>query len=301
MHHHHRTLPGPADLARLKNHHRISVCIPTLNEAATIGPIVHSIRKHLMDEIPLVDELLVIDSGSTDPTLENATRAGASAHLSAHIAPHRGTHQGKGENLWKALHLATGDLICYIDGDIRNFHPGFVTGLLAPLLIDDRADFVKAWYERPLAIGNDLFAGGGRVTEILVRPVLSLFYPELTSILQPLSGEYAARRPLLESLAFPTGYGVEIAHLIDLATSGQLHRVAQTNLEQRIHRNRGDADLGRMAFAILRVVLDRLQRSGRLDLANPLPEIHRAWSFAGGHPHEHLTRIAEPERPPLRP
>ncbi len=298
---HHRQFADPGALVARKQAHRIAVCIPTLNEAATIGPIVDCIRHHLMDGAPLVDELLVIDSGSTDATRDLAAAAGATVHLSAAIAPHLGSHLGKGENLWKALLCATGDMICYIDGDIRNFHPGFVTGLIGPLLIDPATDFVKAYYERPLSQGDDLHpSGGGRVSEILVRPLLSLFYPELAAILQPLAGEYAARRPLLESLAFPTGYGVEIAHLIDLAQAGKLGNIAQTDLEQRVHRNRGDAELGRMAFAILRVVLRRLERDGKLTLTDPLPDLHRAWSCCGPDPLEILTSITEPERPALR-
>lgn len=300
-HHHHRQFQDIGALVELKRTHRITVCIPTLNEADSIGPIVASIRHHLMGSAPLVDELLVIDSGSTDATRSLAAAAGAQVHLSAAIAPELGSHLGKGENLWKALHIATGDLICYIDGDIRNFHPGFVTGLVGPLLADPAVDYVKAFYERPLSRGDDLHpTGGGRVSEILVRPLLSLFYPELCAILQPLAGEYAARRPLLETLAFPTGYGVEIAHLIDLAATGKLGHIAQTDLEQRVHRNRGDAELGRMAFAILRVVLRRLERDGRLTLTNPLPDLHRAWSFHDPDPREILTVITEPERPPLR-
>jgi glucosyl-3-phosphoglycerate synthase len=296
--HHYRQFQDIGALVALKQSRRVSVCIPTLNEAATIGPIVACIREHLMTAAPLVDELLVIDSGSTDSTRTLAAAAGAQVHLSAAIAPHLGTHLGKGENLWKALHVATGDLICYIDGDISNFHPGFVTGLVGPLLRDPDTDFVKAFYERPLSQGDDLHpTGGGRVSEILVRPLLSLFYPELTAVLQPLAGEYAARRPLLESLPFPTGYGVEIAHLIDLAAMGTLDRLAQTDLEQRVHRNRGDAELGRMAFAILRVVLRRLERDGRLTLKDPLPALHRAWSFHGPDPREIVTPISEPERP----
>jgi glucosyl-3-phosphoglycerate synthase len=162
-------------------------------------------------------------------------------------------------------------------------------------------DYVKAFYERPLSHGDDLHpSGGGRVSEILIRPLLSLFYPELSAVLQPLSGEYAARRPLLESLAFPTGYGVEIAHLIDLAAAGTLGRIAQTDLEQRVHRNRSDAELGRMAFALMLVVLRRLERDGKLSLTDPLPTLHRAWSFHGSDPREILTSITEPERPPVR-
>ncbi len=280
---------------------RISVCIPTLNEAATIGEIVSTIHRRLMRDYPLVDEILVIDSGSSDGTREYAAANGATVHLSHEIAPSHGTHRGKGENLWKALHVATGDIICYVDGDISNFHPRFISGLVGPLLIDPEIDFVKAHYERPLANGGDLHrTGGGRVSEILIRPLLSLFYPSLTSIFQPLSGEYGARRSLLESLSFPTGYGVEIAHLIDLAGAGKLDRIAQIDLDQRIHRNRDDAELSMMSFAILRTVMRRLERDGLIALANPLPDLHRSWIHEEGFAREILTEIPEPERPPIR-
>jgi glucosyl-3-phosphoglycerate synthase len=300
--HHHRDFADSGRLAKLKlaQSQRLSVCIPTLNEAATIGPIVELIRRELSDQTGLVDEILVIDSGSTDSTREIATAAGAKVYLSATIAPSYGTFLGKGENLWKALHVASGDLICYIDGDISNFHTGFVTGLVGPLLTDPSTDYVKAFYQRPLLRGQNLDpTGGGRVSEILVRPLLSLFYPELTGILQPLAGEYAARRTLLETLAFPTGYGVEIAHLIDLSRAGKLAAFAQTDLEQRVHRNRDDSELSRMAFAILRVVLGRLQEDGKLTLENPLPDLHRAWLFAENEPIEILTSVPESERPPV--
>lgn len=282
--------------------HTISVCIPTLDEGGTIGAIVSSIRSELMEVVPLIDEILVIDSGSTDGTCELAARAGASVHISADIAPTLGTFQGKGENLWKALRAATGDLICYIDGDITNFHPRFVTGLVGPLLHDPGIGYVKAFYERPLDHSQGFRqTGGGRVSEILVRPLLSLFYPELTRFLQPLSGEYAARRSLLETLAFPTGYGVEIAHLIDISSYHNLSVTAQTDLDQRYHRNRTDTELGRMAFAILQVVLRRLQRDRKLTLTDALSHIHRTWQFDGIQITEESISIPEPERPPWKP
>lgn len=277
---------------------RVSVCIPTLNEAETIGSIVGIVRSELMRNIPLVDEVLVVDSNSSDNTRDLAASAGAMVFQSAKIAPEKGSHTGKGENLWKALHVATGDIICYLDGDIANFHPGFVTGLIGPLLEDPEVDYVKAYYERPLASGTT--SGGGRVSEIIVRPLISLFYQELAPILQPLSGEYAARRDLLESLPFPTGYGVEIAHLIDLARAGLLERVAQCDLEKRVHRNRDDGDLGDTAFAILRVALRRLERDGELTLASPLPEIHQRWLIDETGVEAVSSHIPEPERPPLR-
>ena len=289
-------------LAELKRstHQRIAVCIPTLNEAKTIGSIVSIIHTELVRSAGLVDEIIVIDSGSTDGTRENARDAGASVHLSAEVPPVAGKHSGKGENLWKALHASTGDIICYIDGDISNFHSGFVTGLVGPLLTDSKIDYVKAYYERPLAYGDESRStGGGRVSEILIRPLISLFYPELGGIIQPLSGEYAARRTVLESLPFPTGYGVEIAHLIDLARDGRISGIAQTDLVRRVHRNRDDDELGSMAFALLKVVLRRLERDQKLTLANPLPDLSQSWMIEGDEPRMLSQIIPEPERPPV--
>ncbi len=278
----------------------VTVCIPTLNEAETIGAIVHRIRTELVEHVALVDEILLVDSGSTDSTAEIAAAEGAVVFTSTAIAPEAGTYSGKGENLWKALHVARGSILCFIDGDIMNFHSGFVPGLVGPLLENAEIDYVKAFYERPLAFGGAPHAtGGGRVSEILVRPFISLFYPDLVEFLQPLAGEYAARRGLLESLAFPVGYGVEIAHLIDMARDGALGRIAQVDLEKRIHRNRDDGDLGDTAFAILRVMLRRLERDGRLTLAGELPENHQRW-LIDENGIERITRhLPEPERPPL--
>jgi len=296
---HHSAFSDARRLAGLKTG-PISVCIPTLDEEATIGEIISVIRRELMESVPLVDELLVIDSGSSDRTREAAAAAGATVHLSAAVSPEHGSHRGKGENLWKALFASRGDIICYVDGDISNFHPRFVTGLLGPLLCHPEIDYVKAHYERPLSNGGELHrTGGGRVSEILIRPLLSLFYPELTPVFQPLSGEYAARRTLLETLPFPTGYGVEIAHLIDLLAMGRMDSVSQVDLDQRIHRNREDGELGRMSFTILRTILHRLERDGKITLHQALEELHRTWEHDGGEPQKIETLIAEPERPPF--
>lgn len=300
---HHSQFADARRLSELKTSagQSVSVCIPTFNEAETIAAIITTIRSELIGEVPLVDEILVIDSGSNDGTRDLARQAGATVFRSSEIAPETGSHCGKGENLWKALHAAKGSIICYLDGDISNFHPGFVTGLLGPLLSDPEIDYVKAYYERPLTLGDAMHSnGGGRVSEILVRPMISLFYPELAGVLQPLSGEYAARRTLLETLPFPTGYGVEIAHLIDLARAGMLERIAQTDLEKRIHRNRDNGDLGDTAFAILRVVFRRLERDGKLTLAGNLTDIHQRWLIDATSIEPVIKNIPEPERPPLR-
>ncbi|BCU79191.1 glucosyl-3-phosphoglycerate synthase [Luteolibacter sp. LG18] len=299
---HHSRFADVTRLAALKRGQRVSVCIPTLDEADTIGRIVTTVRRELMERVPLVDELLVIDSGSTDATRELAREAGATIHLSADIAPEQGTFRGKGENLWKALHVATGDIICFVDGDICNFHERFVTGLVGPLLEDASLDYVKAFYERPLAHPHGFRpTGGGRVTEILVRPLLSMFYPALTTFLQPLSGEYAARRETFRALPFPCGYGVELAHLIDLSATIGLGRIAQTDLDERHHRNRSDEDLGRTAFGILQVLFRRLERDGKLTLTGPLPEILKSWQFDGETLAVESLSVPEPERPALEP
>lgn len=299
---HHAQFADVDALVALKKSHRISVCIPTLDEADTIGAIVSTIRETLVSQHGFVDEILVIDSGSLDGTRDIAAAAGGIVHLASDILADSESHQGKGENLWKALHVSAGDIICYIDGDISNFHPGFITGLVGPLLIEPEIDYVKAYYERPLAYGDEFHStGGGRVSEILIRPLISLFYPELGGILQPLSGEYAARRSTLESLAFPVGYGVEIAHLIDLAKEGNIHRIAQTDLVKRVHRNRDDDELGSMAFALLRVIIRRLERDGKISLAKPLPDLYQSWTVDAGGFHLLSKSIPEPERLPINP
>lgn len=301
---HHTRFSGADELAGLKRGQKltVSVCIPTLNEAESIGTIVRLIRQTLVDHTGLVDDVWVIDSGSSDATREIAADAGATVRLATEIRPSETTFRGKGENLWKALHEAKGDLVCFIDGDVSNFTPRFVTGLLGPLLIDPGIDYVKAFYERPFTGPRGFHpTGGGRVSEILVRPLLSLFYPELTAFLQPLAGEYAARRQVFETLPFPTGYGVELAHLIDLLKLGKLPATAQVDLDERVHRNRSDEELGRMAFGILQVLFRRLERDGKLSLSAPLPEMLRAWQFDGTALTELAQAAPEPERPAIRP
>lgn len=297
-HFHHLDFSNRSEFVDRLHGRRACLAIPTLNEAATIGPIVDIARRELMDTYPILDQILVVDSGSTDATCNIARDAGATVCQSAEIAPSHGSLPGKGENLWKSLLATDADLMCWIDGDIRGFHAGFVTGLLGPMLFDDSIDYVKAYYERPLGI-NDPSANGGRVSEILVRPILSLFYPGLAKVIQPLSGEYAARRTLLEQLPFPTGYGVEIAHLIDIHGMDKSGAIAQTDLVRRVHRNRPNAELGRMSFALMQVIFRRLHRDGHLSLNRPLPSEFHGWDFSNVHPQPYLTEIPEPERPPI--
>ena len=230
----------------------ISLCIPTLNEERTIGKEIVVFKSELMDRYPLIDEIAVIDSGSNDRTLEVAKSYGADVYFSGDILPGQGFKRGKGENLWKAIHQLRGDIIVYVDADIKNIHPRFVTGLVGPLLWQDEIRYVKAFYDRPLAFSQGIRpSGGGRVTEILVRPLFSLFFPELTAIVQPLSGEYAVRREVLEAIHFPIGYGVETSHILDVYRKWGLEAFGQTDLDQRVHRNQSTLSLGKMAFGIL--------------------------------------------------
>ncbi len=250
---------------------KISLCIPTLNEEATIGKEIVVFKSELMTRYPLVDEFAVVDSGSTDKTLEVAASFGADVYLSRDILPDMGEKRGKGENLWKAVYQLNGDIIVYIDADIKNIHPRFVYGLVAPLIYRPEIKYVKAFYERPLAFSQGIRpSGGGRVTEILIRPLFSLFFPELTGMIQPLSGEYAVRRDVLEAIPFPIGYGVETSHLIDVYRKWGLDAFAQTDLDQRVHRNQATRDLAKMSFGILHTFLLRLQSNG---LINQLPEL----------------------------
>ncbi|MCD6574398.1 glucosyl-3-phosphoglycerate synthase [Candidatus Aerophobetes bacterium] len=246
---------------------KISLAFPTLNEAETIGEEIQVMRNELQINYPLIDEIAVIDSGSTDNTLKIAEEAGAKVYLASECLPQYGYVRGKGENLWKSLYLLEGDIILWVDADIKNIHPKFAYGLLGPLLEFDDICYVKGFYERPIKIGSRIRrSGGGRVTEILVRPLLSNFYPELSGFLQPLSGEYAGRREILEKLPFRVGYGVEIGLLIDIYEQYGLFSLAQVDLDKRIHRNRNLDDLGRMSFVILHTFFTRLQQQGIISI-----------------------------------
>jgi glucosyl-3-phosphoglycerate synthase len=275
----------------------ISLCLPTLNEERTIGQEIVILKAELSDHYPLLDEIAVIDSGSTDRTCEIAASFGA---IASECLPEHGNRSGKGENLWKALYLLRGDIIVYVDTDIQNIHPRFVYGLVGPLIQNPQVHYVKAFYDRPLAFSGGLRpTGGGRVTEILIRPLFSLFYPELTAILQPLSGEYAGRRSILEQIPFPVGYGVETAMLIDIYERLGLEAFAQTDLDRRIHRNQETVALGRMAFGVLRTFLSRLQREDLVRLKNELPTIMRQYEVGKSDYRQIEHTIEEFERPPM--
>lgn len=279
---------------------KISLCIPTLNEEKTIGKEIVIFKSELMDRYPLIDEFAVIDSGSTDRTREVAASYGADVYLSSEILPSQGTKKGKGENLWKAIYQLEGDIICYVDADIKNIHPRFVTGLVAPLLFKDDIKYVKAFYDRPLAFSQGIRpSGGGRVTEILVRPLFSLFFPELTALIQPLSGEYAVRREVLEQIPFPIGYGVETSHILDVYNKWGLDAFGQTDLDQRVHRNQSTLSLGKMSFGILQSFLRRIEAFGMVDKLPDMSNIFRQFQAQENRYEQVMVEIIEEERPPM--
>lgn len=276
----------------------VSVCVPTLNEEATIGPIVSSIRRGLV-EPRVADELVVVDSHSTDATARIARAEGAEVVQDTEILPDLEPSSGKGEALWKALFVLKGDLIVWVDADIEDFHPRFVYGPLGPLLADPSIGYVKAFYERPLQVDGEMQAsGGGRVTELVARPLINMFWPELAALLQPLAGEYAARRDIIEQVPFFTDYGVEFGLLVDVWGRFGLDALAQVDLGQRIHRNRSLEELSPMAFAVIRTALKRLEGSDRAAIK---VEMHREllqFAKENGDYRATTSTIEVIERPP---
>lgn len=256
-------------LLAAKGGRSVSVVIPARNEAGTVADVVSQIEQALRRP-GLVDELVVIDSDSTDDTAAVARRAGAQVYAARSIDTGTAPSPGKGEALWKALFVTTGDLLVFIDADLTSWGPHFVTGLLGPLLTDENTQLVKGFYDRLLddqPDGPDGNPQGGRVTELCARPLLNLYWPELAAVVQPLAGEWAIRRSALESLSIPVGYGVEFATLTDVWAGRGLSAIAQVDLGQRGHRHQGVHDLGVMAAEILATAMRRLP--GGLGPAEP--------------------------------
>jgi glucosyl-3-phosphoglycerate synthase len=250
----------PAALLRAKRRggHRTSVVLPARDEEATVGRLVADIARRWVHDVPLVDELVVVDSDSTDRTAEVARRAGADVVAAAEVLPAHGTRPGKGEALWKSLAATTGDLLVFLDADLLGDVDHYVPGLLAPLLTDPAVAYVKGCYTRPLELdGRTVPSGGGRVTELTARPLLNALWPELAGFVQPLGGEYAGRRSALEQVPFVAGYGVEIGLLIDLLGVAGLAGLAQVDLGERRHTSQSDEALGVMAGQVLSAVLAR--------------------------------------------
>ena len=288
-------------LVKLKKKQRvkISVCIPTLNEHKTIARVVGIIKKRCIEQFCLVDEIVVMDDDSTDGTPELAEKAGAKVFFTSQCLPEEGFYLGKGESLWKSLYVLKGDIILWIDGDIKNMDPRFIYGLLGPLLIREEIGYVKGFYRRPITEGTRLHSvGGGRVTEILVRPLLNLFYPELSGVFQPLSGEYAGRRKILEKMPFFNGYGVETGLLIDIYKQFGLKSIAQVDLKMRVHHNQRLGALSKMSFEILQAFFKRAEAAGKIKI---LEELNKSLRLIRYHEKHYLTpkTIVEIERPPM--
>ncbi|NAZ87272.1 glucosyl-3-phosphoglycerate synthase [Kineococcus indalonis] len=250
-----RARDWPLDRLRAdKGRTRVSVVLPALDEEPTVGGVVRMVRR-LADDTGLVDEVVVMDSGSTDGTARAAEAAGAVVHHRDDVLPELGSRPGKGEVLWKSLAVTTGDVVVFVDADLVDPQPQLVTGLIGPLLADPSVELVKGCYDRPLKGAGG--SSGGRVTELVARPLLGRFFPELAGVVQPLAGEYAGRRRLLEAVPFSGGYGVEIAMLIDTLRLRGLGAIAQVDLGRRTHSHQDTAALGRMAAQITHVVHER--------------------------------------------
>ena len=269
-------------LLRSKGDRSVSICLPARNEATTIGPIV-AMRRRAVVDVGAADGLIVIDDGSSDATAAEARANGAEVVRSSEVLPEFGDGHGKGGVLWKSLHVSTGDVVVWCDTDIEDFHPRFVTGILGPLLCEPDVEFVKGYYDRPERNGT----GGGRVSELVARPLLSLLYPDLAALFQPLSGEYGGTRAVLEQLPFVDGYGVDVGLLIDFTRLRGIDRLVQVNLDVRLHRNRDLAELGPQAMAVMQTILRRVDP----DLVPVVADLVRP-----GRPD---VSVAVSERPPL--
>jgi glucosyl-3-phosphoglycerate synthase len=299
---HHREFGDLDRLVGLKQKQglTVSLVLPTLNEEETIGIIVERARRDLIDRHSLIDELLVIDSDSTDRTREVAEAAGARVVVHQQVLPSQGSFPGKGEALWKSLYETSGDIVVWADTDVRNWHPRMVYGTVGPLITEERIQYVKGYYRRPIVEGGLLKeGGGGRVTELVARPLINLFFPELSGLIQPLSGEYAGRRSLLETLPFFTGYAVEIGHLIDVTDRVGLEGLGQVDLERRIHRNQELEGLSRMSFVILQAVMKRLEERRQTRLFAELGSTMKLPRSGHGRLALEVIDLADSERPPM--
>jgi glycosyltransferase involved in cell wall biosynthesis len=278
----------------------ISLALPALNEEKTVGKIITMIKKALMVETPLLDEMVLIDSDSTDQTRQIAENLGIPVHIHQKILSEMDAREGKGEALWKSLMVTSGNIIVWIDTDIINIHPRFVYGVIGPLLLNPSIQLVKGFYRRPLKMGDKIMAGGGgRVTELTARPLLNLFYPELSGIVQPLSGEYAGRREALEKAVFFSGYGVETGLLIDIFEQFGLRSIAQVDLLERIHKNQDLVALSKMSFAIIQTVLRKIENRYERAIVEDVNKTMKLIRHSRDGYYLTVEDIAERERPPM--
>ncbi|HUO74269.1 MAG TPA: glucosyl-3-phosphoglycerate synthase [Solirubrobacteraceae bacterium] len=269
----------------------VSVCLPARNEEGTIGPILEQLV--MLASRGVLDQIVVVDN-SDDATADIARSFEVEVYAQEKLMPELGPVLGKGDAMWRALRVLTGEIVCFLDADSEQFGAHFACGLIGPLLCEPQICLVKGFYRRPFRVGDvTLPEGGGRVTELTARPLLNLFYPELAAVQQPLAGELAARRELLERLPFMSGYGVDVALLLDAYEAVGLDAIAQVDLDVRQNAHQPLRDLGPMAYAVLQAVASRLERDGRL--AGPLPGTF----LAPGEEGMRALRCTPIERPPL--
>jgi glucosyl-3-phosphoglycerate synthase len=278
----------------------VSLALPSLEEEQTVGKVIRTVKKALMEDVPLLDEIVLVDSNSADRTRAIARRERIPVYIHQELLPELEPRSGKGEALWKSLLVTRGDIVLWLDTDIVNIHPRFVYGILGPFLHDPRIQFVKGFYRRPLRVGNITQAGGGgRVTELIARPLINLFYPELSGIIQPLSGEYGARRSFLERIPFFSGYGVETGLLIDAYETHGLASIAQVDLLERIHHNQPLEALSKMSFIILQAFLRKLERRYGQTLVEDINKSMKLVRQSAGAYFLDVEEIIETERPPM--
>ncbi|HEX7491523.1 MAG TPA: glucosyl-3-phosphoglycerate synthase [Candidatus Limnocylindrales bacterium] len=299
---HHREFADLDRLAHLKEQAgvTVSLVLPTLNEAETIGAIVRRARRDLLERHHLIDELLVMDSDSADETRNIAEAEGARVAIHQHVLTQYGSFAGKGEALWKSIYETDGDIVVWADSDVKNWHPRMAYGTLGPIIAEERIQYVKGYYRRPIVEGGVLKeGGGGRVTELVARPLINLFYPELSGLIQPLAGEYAGRRSLLEAIPFFTSYAVEIGHLIDVADRVGLEGLGQVDLERRIHRNQELEGLSRMSFVIIQAVMKRMEERRKTLLFAEHGSTMKLPRSGQGKLSLEVIELADYERPPM--
>jgi glycosyltransferase involved in cell wall biosynthesis len=271
-----------------------------IRKEKTVGEVIQTVQHFFFNQVPLLDELILIDSNSTDCTRDIAADLGVPVYIHQEILPQYGARIGKGEALWKSLYIATGGIVIWADTDVTNFHPRFIYGLLGPLLQRGSTMFVKGFHRRPFKSGSIFEADeGGRVTELTARPLLNLFYPELSGGVQPLSGEYGGRRKALEQMTFTSGYGVETSLLIDALEKFKLAAISQVDLVELIHRNQSLLKLSKMSFAITQTLFSKLERRYGHPMLLDVNRSMKTVLYEPGHFYLQVEEIAELERPPM--
>lgn len=290
------------ELLALKQRQKVTVslALPALNEDDTVGKVITTARRELMERVPLLDEIVLIDSNSRDKTRDIARKLGVPVYIHQEELPNYGARTGKGEALWKSLYLTQGDIVLWIDTDIVNIHPRFIYGILGPLLLRPDIVFVKGYYRRPITVnGKSQSSGGGRVTELTARPLLNLFYPELSGVIQPLSGEYGGRRAALEHMPFSSGYGVETGLLIDIFEKYGINAIGQVDLLERVHHNQQLESLSKMSFAIIQTVVRRLERRYGRNILEDVNKSMKLIRYDQDTLYLDVNEIAELERPAM--